>query len=390
MPERSESKALQFVPYEERVATVVGGRGQLGSKITAAYESVGFGKVEVCEKQDPFLDFVNLSTDLFFAVDNIEIERLLQAARDYLRPEQTVMDGSSVKAPLITLYRELDDLRISIASTHLGSIPTHPWRGVKVWVCEVGPNSNRAKRLAFDLFLSTNSSIQSIDIREHQNVERDQWITMATAHIVAAALRKSGYSLSDFDKFATLNAELLALPIGRTLGQGSRIPSEVLFNQPKKQEFLADLLRGVEELRSVLEDRGELEELIETNIGFHDNPSSFIGGIFRKAGVIGARNANLRMCHFSFRITNDRSGRLRTLLEPFAAEGANLTAIDSMPGVITDEERAQGVDPDRIVDFDVGIDPKTINSDKDRRIKERLVELGCTITDNNHLGVEPL
>lgn len=36
MPERSEGKALQFVPYEERVATVVGG-GELGSRVAACY-----------------------------------------------------------------------------------------------------------------------------------------------------------------------------------------------------------------------------------------------------------------------------------------------------------------------------------------------------------------
>lgn len=114
------------IPYQERIATVVGGRGQLGSKMVGAYESIGFGGVEVCEKDDPFLDFVAKSTDLFFAVDNTEIERLLQSARDHIRPEQTVMDGSSVKGPLITTYRQMDNLGISVCSTHLGAIPTHP------------------------------------------------------------------------------------------------------------------------------------------------------------------------------------------------------------------------------------------------------------------------
>lgn len=60
-----------------------------------------------------------------------------------------------------------------------------------------------------------------------------------------------------------------------------------------------------------------------------------------------------------------------------------MTAIDSMPGVATEEEKVAGVDPDKIVDFDIGIDPKTVDPDKDRRIKEKLVEMGCTITVNN-------
>lgn len=366
-------------PYGERIMTVVGGRGALGSKIAAGLQPLGFREVQVCEKEDPFLDFARRSTDLFFAVDNIEILRMLQASRDYLTPNHTILDGSSVKEPLITTYRELDGMQISVASTHLGAVPAQPWRGIKVWVCEVGPNSERAKRLAFDLFLSTNSSIQTIDIREHKNVERDQWLTMAAAHIFATALRNAGYPLRDFDSYATLNAELMALPVGRTLGQGTRIPSEVIFNQPMKAEYIERIKEGVRELEAVLENRDGLQALMQENIDFH-NADGTVNALFIKAGVIGARNANLRMHRLSFRITNDQPGLLSRVLRPFYIEGANLTAIDSMPGIATDEERKKGVNPDKIVDFDIGIDPRTIDKDKEQRIKEELVALGCVVS----------
>lgn len=365
-------------PYQNRTITVVGGEGALGSKIVASLQPLGFESIEICEKGDPFLDFVRRSTDLFFAVDNKEIAEMLQAARGILTPRHSILDGSSVKEPLISIYQELDEREISVCSTHLGAVPTQPWRGIKVWICEMGSNSQRAKRLAFDLFLSTNSSIQTIDINEHKNVERDQWITMATAHITASALRETGFPLERFDAFATLNAELLALPIGRTLGQGTKIPSEVLFNQPMKLEWLKSLKMGIDALEQVLGDRDKLQELMQQNIDFHNNPGGFIDSIFRKAGVIGARNANLRMHKFSFRITNDRPGKLMEVLEPFYIEDVNLTAIDSMPGVINEEEK-RGINPDVIVDFDIGIDPKTIDEEKERRIKERLIGLGCQV-----------
>lgn len=368
-----------FKPYQERTITVVGGKGALGSKITTNLERLGFQSVRICEKGDPFLDNVRESTDIFFAVDDREITSMLQASRDVLRPDHSILDGSSVKEYLITTYRELDNLKISVTSTHLGAVPTQPWRGIKVWVCEVGPNSERAKRLAIDLFLSTNSSIQTIDIKDHKNVERDQWITMAIAHIVAGALRESNFPLERFEVFSTLNSELLALPIGRTLGQGTKVPSEVLFNQPMKEDFLAALKEGVWQLEQVLGDRAKLQELMQRNIDFHNNPDGFIKALFNKAGIIGARNANLRMHKLSFRITDDKPGALRKILEPFYAEGANLTAIDSMPGTISDEERKKGVNPDNIVDFDIGIDPKTIDRDKEQRIRERLIELGCSV-----------
>lgn len=365
--------------YSERTVTVVGGRGALGSKVVAGLAPLGFREVQICEKEDPFIDFARRSTDLFFAVDNTEILEMLQASRDYLTPNHTILDGSSVKEPLITTYRELDGMQISVASTHLGAVPTQPWRGIKVWVCEVGPNSERAMRLAFDLFLSTNSSIQTIDIGKHRNVERDQWLTMATAHIFATVLRKAGFPLGEFDSYATLNAELQALPVGRTLGQGTKIPSEIIFNQPMKEEYMERIKEGVRELEAVLGDRGRLQALMQENIDFH-NADGTVNVLFRKAGVIGARNANLRMHRFSFRITNDQPGLLSRVLKPFYIEGANLTAIDSMPGIVTDEERRRGVDPDKIVNFDIGIDPKTIDEDKEQRIKEQLVALGCVVS----------
>ena len=105
--------------------------------------------------------------------------------------------------------------------------------------------------------------------------------------------------------------------------------------------------------------------------------------MFEKAGMIGATNANIRMFHFAFRITDDESGKLRQVLEPFEREGANLSAILSRAGQITPEEREQGVDPDRIVKFYVGIDPRTVDDNKDRRIRERLIEMGCEVVDYN-------
>lgn len=368
-----------FNPYQERTITVVGGKGALGSKITTNLERLGFQSVRICEKGGPFLEDVRKSTDIFFAVDDREITSMLREARDFLRPDHSILDGSSVKEPLITAYRELDNLQISVASTHLGAVPTQPWRGIKVWVCEVGPNSEKAKRLAFDLFLSTNSSIRAIDIADHKNVERDQWLTMATAHIFATALRAAEFPLGEFDSYATLNAELQALPVGRTLGQGTKIPSEVIFSQPLKAEMLETIKQGVRELEEVLDDRDRLQEFMQRNIDFH-NSDGTVNALFRKAGVIGARNANLRMHKFSFRITDDKPGALRRILEPFYVEGANLTAIDSMPGTISDEERKKGVNPDNIVDFDIGIDPKTIDQDKEKRIRERLIELGCSVS----------
>lgn len=371
------------VPYQDRVATVVGG-GEVGSRVVSCYRDIGFKDVRICEKGDPLIDLLNGSTDLFLAVGDEEILLVLPIARPHLKEFHTLMDGASNKTNLIEPYRQIDDDGVSVCPSHLGARPDHPWRGVKVWLCRVGPNSERAIRLGTDLFLARNSSIRVIDIEEHNQVETDQFVTFAGAFVISEALKEMGIPLGVFDEFATLNSEIQALHIGRSLGQGTAVPSEVMFRQRKRgKEIIRTMRKALRKIEVAMGNREELQRFMQESIDYHNNADRAVAKIFRKAGVVGFRNANLRMYSFSFRIMDDRPGRLLEVLPPFYAERANLTSIDSMPGVITDGEKAQGVDPDRIVDFDVGIDPKTIDPDKDKRIKERLIELGCTITEND-------
>lgn len=199
-----------------------------------------------------------------------------------------------------------------------------------------------------------------------------------------------GLPLEDFSNFATLNAELASLPLGRTLGQGTKTPSEILSHQPRKEEFLQKMRLAFQEFAEALEDRDKLVEFMSENIAYHDFPPGpkrqpgFVDKMFRKAGIVGARNANLRMYSLSFRITDDRPGRLIEILVPFFEEDVNLTAVDSMAGIITQTEEEQGVNPEKIVDFDIGIDLKTLNEEKEKRIIARLRAIGCAISYSGH------
>lgn len=375
--------------YTDKTATVVGGKGELGRKIVSGLNEMGFRSVMVCEQKDPFTEFVPNSDTIFFAVDAAQALDMLQAARqsNLLRADHNILDGSSVKTSLVPIYKDLDHDGISVSSTHLGAVPAQPWRGVKVWLCEVGPNSTRAQQLAEQLFIAKNTSIQKINIEEHANVERVQWFTFATVHVLSTALRQLNFPLAQFNKFATLNAELLGLPIGRTLGQGTKVPSEILFTQPKKAEFLKAMQTALADFTDALADQSELQQMMAANIEAHDDNEGWRGYIekmFKKAGIVGARNANLRMYSFSFRIVDDQPGKLRKLLKPFNEHNVNITAIDSMVGVITPIEKESGINPDDIVDFDIGVDLNTMTPGKEQSIKEALWDMGCTISYSGH------
>ena len=370
--------------YRDTTATVVGGNGAIGRKIATGLRDIGVGQVIVCEKGDPFTELVTQSKVLFFAVDATLTSDMLQTAQGLglLPPNIDVLDGTSVKTPLFPLYRYLDHQGLSVCSTHLGAVPTQPWRGVKVWLCTVGPNSAAAKELALDLYISRKTSIRVIDIKEHPNIEEGQWATHDIMQLFASFLRLAGIPLSKFERFATLNGDLAALVLGRSLGQGTVVPSEILFTQPRKRKLMEIMHDALEELEEASTDREKLQALMATNISYHDNPPGSVRRMFGRGGVVGARLANLRMYSLSCRIIDDSPGKLMRLLAPFAEVDANLTAIDSMPGAPTPADGQAGVDPDQIVDFDFGVDPNTINPQTEQRIKDSLVAMGCKISYN--------
>ena len=177
-----------FVPYEERVATVVGRKGALGSRVFPCYQEAGFREVHGCEQGDPFLDFVNRSTDLFLAVDDAEVISLLEIAKFHLGPQHTILDGASNKSNAIDIYLDVDCRGASVCPTHLGARPDHPWQGMKFWLCRVGQNCERGIRTGMDLFIARNVAIDVIDVEEHQKIEIDQCVTFLTAYVVSETL----------------------------------------------------------------------------------------------------------------------------------------------------------------------------------------------------------
>lgn len=368
--------AEKFTPYNERDVTVVGGNGRLGRKVVAGLEQLDFKRVRVCEKDDSFPKFVEKSTDIFFAVDDATSASMLEGSLRDFGPQHTILDGSSVKSPrMIQAYRELDSRQASAISTHLGVAPAQPWRGAKVWVCEVGPNSERAKQLAFDLFVPANTSIRVIDIDEHKKVEQAQSLTVLTTHILADALRSTGLPLGEFDDKAALTAELEGLAMSRVLGQGSPLSAEIIFDQSLKEELAAALLHGTERIISALGDKERLEKLMQELTDFH-NQDGAVSRQYLTAGVIAARLANFRRSSMSFVLLKDEPGQLIKILEPFHEERVNINAIDSMP---IEPTKKQAKKSKIAVEFHVGIDTESTSPKKERKIKAELRKLGCIV-----------
>ena len=56
------------IPNSERVVTVVGGAGHLGTTTADGFRNIGVKDVKICEVNDALADRLDESTDVFFAI----------------------------------------------------------------------------------------------------------------------------------------------------------------------------------------------------------------------------------------------------------------------------------------------------------------------------------
>jgi prephenate dehydrogenase len=356
-------------PYKTHIATVIGGDGKLGRKIVNRLGNLGFEDVRVLERGDKAKDH-KTSTYWYSAVDADTTVKLFRRIKKFLTADSTVLDGASVKTPhLIAAYRRLDSSGVSTASTHLGVHPEHPWEGAPVWIAPIGEHSERAKKLAVEIFAPQLTSINFISIEDHKKVEIAQSLTIIGNHIIGDTLAELGMTLDEFYQHAPLTAGLASLVFARVYGQGSNLSSEIVHEQAAKKELVNAFIKSAKELKRAQRSRRRLRDWMSNNEKFHDG-NGVLQKVYDEAGVVAARRQNLQLEHIRFTIPVNKPGELVKYLVYFAELGMDLTAIDSMPVQIADG---------RSIRFDIGIHPQSTNPEKMEALRGILVEHECLV-----------
>jgi len=367
--------------YTSEPTLVVGG-GEFGTRVTDGLRrGLKIENLTVCDIGDPIQDLLAKSTIAVFATDEDTTRDILVSARDKLQSGDVVIEGASTKGKLISLLEDLDRDGVSGASVHLGIKTDNSWAGAKVWICRVGPNSERALLLAGDLFSYFNTRIVPIDIRDHSRVQKTQVHTFVGQLTSAMSLRNRGITLEGLNTSATANSQLAVLSTARGIGQPSRIIAEILSSQPENVLAVIDSdIEALQELKSRLSNRSELEKYIDGLQKFHGKSTGELQEMFGDAGLLIAEVLRIALYNLEFSTGEDNPGTLQRLLVPFSAEEVNLTAIGSMRVPPTKEQIQQGVDAKKeTVVFKVGVDEDTIDPQREEEIYHQLEEIGCKI-----------
>lgn len=374
--------SLESWNYANEPAIVVGGHGEFGTRVVDGLRrGLHVANLTICEVGDPIQDLLARNRIAVFATDEDTTRDILQAARDKLTSGYVVLEGASTKGKLISLLEDLDRDGVSGASVHLGIKTDSSWAGAKVWLCRVGPNSDRALLLANDLFTYFDTRLVPIDLRDHQNVQKTQVHTFVGQLTSAISLRNRGITLEDLDTSATANSQLGVLATARGVGQSPKIIAEVLSGQPENVlEIIDGDIEALQELRRQLPDKEKLEEYIEALQRFHGKSTGKLQEMFEDTELLVAEILRIALYNLQFSTTEDTPGILLKLLAPFAERRVNLMAIASARIPPTKKAIQEGEDARReTVLFRTGVDLTTINPEKENIIKDRLRAMGCIV-----------
>lgn len=314
-----------------------------------------------------------------FTTEERVTKDILDVCKDEIKPGYVIIEGASTKGELIPLLEEFDSNGVSAASVHLGIKTDNSWAGAKLWLCEVGPNSENALLLATDLFTYFRTRIVPIKLRDHHEIQETQVHTFVKQLAAAISLRNRGITIQNSDKNSTANSQLAGDSDIRGFAQPKKIIAEILNGQvPTTIGIIDSQIRALEELKSKLADRKTLEEYIGELQNFHGGLTGELQEMFNNTGLLIAEILRIPQYNRAFSTPDDVAGTLKRLLGPFEENGVNLTAIGSMRVPPTKELIQQGMDARaETVVFKIGIDPETINPQKETIIDQALEKMGC-------------
>lgn len=371
--------------YTREPTVVIGALGEFGTRVKDGLQrGLKIERVVGCDIGDSIAEILAKNRIWFFTTEEAVTLNILQAHKSEVTADHVILEGASTKGQLTPLLEGLDQQGVSIASVHLGIKTDNSWSGAKLWNCEVGPNSERALLLAGDLFSYFRTRIIPIKLRDHHRIQETQVHTFVKQLAAALSLRNRGITIQDSDKTSTANSQLAGDSDIRGIGQPKGIIAEILNGQIRTTtEIIDSQIAALEELKSKVGNRQMLEEYIGQLQNFHGGSTGELKKMFENTGLLVAEILRMALYNRQFSTPNDISGTLRRLLGPFEDNEINLAAIGSMRVPPTKELIQQGMDARaESVVFKIGVDPDTINPQKEVVIDKELQEMDCQTKDN--------
>lgn len=359
--------------FVENQVAVIGGEGGMGRVTIELFQSIGYQTLsqDIKNPSSPSpQEAIAQSRIVFFSVLPIEeIETIVDKSLDQFTPEHVVLDNATLKKPLAETYRKLNEIGVSICSTHPLCKHDQPLHGQKALSLPVGNNSQQASDIAEKLYKSAGMQIINMQFAEHdKNMRMVQFVPHKVMRAVAETFRKLDVDMNKLQEIAPANFQLFNLSLWRTEVQDPRISATIIANlgiDPEGIEISDAFEASFREISATRSTDSLTEKFKSTYDALNqDNLGSKMN---EKTIVVLERLANLDAKSMSVKVSEDRAGLLRELLLPFENVGISLTAIDS--------HKSKGD-----LEFELGIDEETATPEAIAATVSALTQSGCEVT----------
>lgn len=357
----------------ERVA-IIGGAGNMGKLTEDLFRSLGHETIV----SDPKLPMsptaknaIQQAGIVFFSVLPIEqIGEIIESDIDSFTSDQVVMDNASSKTPLTKAFNMLDELGVSICSTHPMCKHDQPLHGQKALILEFGRNPEKARVIAENLYRNVGMVTIPFAFEEHDNsMVLLQLVPHLVMRSVADVLAKNNTDMDALRKIAPANFDLFNLSLWRTIGQDPNISATVIANllqqQAGGQRFVEDFQKAIADIVKSTKKENLAQNFDQVVSKLNQN--GLKEDMNNRTTTVLERLANLRVKSIIIDATEDRPGLLRSILLPFEQQGISLTAIDS-------HKTNSGLK------FEIGIDEQTDSLDNLSALTHQLEQIGCKVT----------
>lgn len=211
---------------------------------------------------------------LFFSVTPDEvINDIYSDIYGALHPAQSVMDNATIKRNIAGTLQQMDELGLSVCSTHPMCRSDLPTCGQNALVMPIGEHARRATEEATAIYGKLDMNVHEIPFTRHEDIvtgivqQLPHTMSRAMLHALVSILKEEGLRITDLTKIGTASLTVHEIAFGRIGIQRPEISAKIIDEGRKTetgQRILEELLNALQQMQTATRD--QLTELFLQDI----------------------------------------------------------------------------------------------------------------------------
>jgi len=325
---------------ENLTVAIIGSEGGWGKRTDQLYEDAGYLKRVGSDLKDPSsptaVEAIRSADIVHFSLPPAEIPLVIQEAGIQVFLGKKVLDNAGEKDQLIEPYKRLDEIGVSVCSTHPNCRQDQPLENQTIMIMAVGNNFKSATQIALDIHQKAGMIPEYLDIAEHDiymDVIQDptHLINRAYAETRISLIKKFGLDAEKVERLSTVNWKLLDIAMWRTVVQDPAISAQIVRQKddnPRRRVIAQTIARTITQI-SKTSDQQALAARFKSTLDKLDPTGKKRQEKLAETTAILEEIANLKAESLTVIVPVDRAGALIEILQPFADADISIDAIRS-------------------------------------------------------------